>query len=36
MKFDDIKDLFWDFVESLPSIIWYAGYFILGFVAGSW
>ena len=36
MKFDDIKDLFWDFVESLPSIIWYAGYFILGFIVGSW
>ena len=36
MKFDDLKDLFWDIVESLPNIIWYAGFFILGLVGGSW
>ena len=36
MKFDDIKDLFWDIVESLPNVIWYAGFFILGLVIGSW
>ena len=36
MKFDDLKDLFWDIVESLPNVIWYAGFFILGLVVGSW
>tara|TARA_R100001082_G_scaffold11852_1_gene6375 strand:- start:2010 stop:2120 length:111 start_codon:yes stop_codon:yes gene_type:complete len=36
MKFDEIKDYVIDFCESLPNIIWYAGYFILGFVIGSW
>jgi hypothetical protein len=36
MKFDEIKDYAIDFCQSLPTIIWYAGYFILGFVVGSW
>ena len=36
MKFNEIKDYAIDFCQSLPTIIWYAGYFILGFVIGSW
>ena len=36
MKFDEIKDYAIDFCQALPTIIWYAGYFILGFVIGSW
>ena len=36
MKFDEIKDNALDLLEALPNIIWYAGFFILGFVIGSW
>ena len=36
MKFDEIKDNALDLLEALPNIIWYAGFFILGFVVGSW
>ena len=41
MKFDKlqwmlIKDTIMDVVESLPNIIWYAGWFFIGFVVGSW
>ena len=35
MKLNDLKDLFWDNLESLPSMVWYVGLFILGFVLGS-
>jgi hypothetical protein len=30
------KDLVLEVLESLPSIIWYAGTFFVGFIAGSW
>ena len=36
MKFDEIKDNALDLLEALPNIIWYAGFFILGLVVGSW
>jgi len=41
MKFDElswiiIKDNVVDFCEALPNIIWYAGWFVIGFVVGSW
>ena len=36
MKFDELKDYALDFCESLPNIIWYAGWFVIGFVVGSW
>ena len=36
MKFDEIKDNALDLLEALPNVIWYAGFFILGFVFGSW
>ena len=36
MKFDEIKDNALDLLEALPNIIWYAGFFFIGFVVGSW
>ena len=41
MKFDKlqwmiIKDTVMDVVDSLTNIIWYAGWFVIGFVVGSW
>ena len=36
MNLNDLKDLFWDIIESLPNIVWYIGIGILGFVLGSW
>tara|TARA_B100000287_G_C20434594_1_gene702991 strand:+ start:674 stop:784 length:111 start_codon:yes stop_codon:yes gene_type:complete len=36
MKLTDLKDLVWDIVESLPSTIYYIGFFLLGFIIGSW
>ena len=36
MKFDEIKDNALDLLEALPNIIWYAGWFVIGFVVGSW
>ena len=35
MKLNDLKDLFWDILESLPTMVWYVGLFILSFVLGS-
>lgn len=36
MKLQDLRDLFWDIAESLPAIIYYVGFFIMGLVVGSW
>ena len=35
MNLNDLKDLFWDIVESLPNVIWYAGWFLLGILVCS-
>jgi len=35
-KWYELQDYIIDFCESLPSIIWYAGFFLLGFIVGSW
>ena len=36
MKLADLKDLVWDIVESLPTIVYYVGFFVLGLIIGSW
>ena len=36
MNWNSIKDTFWDIVESLPNVVWYAGCFVLGLIVGSW
>jgi len=36
MKLNDLKDTFWDIVESLPNVIWYAGCFFAGLFVGCW
>jgi hypothetical protein len=33
---DKFKDLVLDIVESLPSMVWYVGCFVLGFIIGAW
>ena len=36
---DKLKEMWGDFsfiLESLPNFIWDAGYFIMGFIIGSW
>ena len=35
-KMNKIKDLVLEVIESLPSIIWYAGAFFVGFIIGAW
>jgi hypothetical protein len=36
MNWNSIKDTLLDILESLPNVVWYAGCFIGGFIAGSW
>ena len=36
MNWNSIKDTLLDILESLPNVVWYAGCFIGGFIAGAW
>ena len=36
MNLNDIKMKLLDAVEEMPNFIWYAGWFIVGYIVGSW
>ena len=36
MNLNDIKMKLLDAVEEMPKFIWYTGWFIVGYVVGSW
>tara|TARA_B100001250_G_scaffold382566_1_gene375826 strand:+ start:3599 stop:3709 length:111 start_codon:yes stop_codon:yes gene_type:complete len=36
MKLQDLTDLFWDVLESVHPYFWYAAWFGVGWLIGSW